>query len=56
MQKEEKKTDTKAVKKVERRERIYGLMSIGAIFAVKYSTNRTVKIYSDTVGKNLAVK
>lgn len=51
-----KKTVIKAVRKIERTERIYHIISIGAIFAVRCSTNRTAKYIHRYSMKNLAME
>ena len=46
MQREIKNKDSKAVEKIEKTGRLYLIVSISAVAALEYSTNRTVKIYS----------
>lgn len=41
-----KNKDSKAVGKIEKAGRLYLIVSISAVAALEYSTNRTVKIYS----------
>ena len=41
-----KDKDSKAVRKTERTERVHCIISMSAVVALEYSTNRTVKIYS----------
>lgn len=51
-----KKTVIKAVRETERTERIHHIISIGAIFAVRCSTNRTAKYIQRYSRKNLAME